>query len=1294
MKSTITIPGKSHSFFESVLYIFFLLLPSLVSSQETLMGLTSNGGVEGKGTAFTIQTNATDFKVVKLFTDWGKNPNGALIKGNDGNYYGMTFAGGTYNFGTIFNITPAGIVTVLHHFNGVTDGANPTGSLTLGVDGNFYGLTNIGGANQYGTIFKLTAAGVFSVIRSFSYGTDGANPNGQMVIALDGNFYGITRRGGSTGNGTIFKLTPAGVFTVIKTLSAIAAIDGAYCYGSLAAGIDGNLYGSTSGGGTNGNGTIFKVTPAGVYTVLRQINQLTDGYSNRNGLVQAADGFLYGTNYAGGKYGHGTIYKISAAGIFSVLRHLAYATDGSGPAVSLVIGTDGNFYGMNKSGGAFNNGTIFKITPAGIYTVLRSLKSATDGGFPFGSLLKGIDGNFYGMTSEGGTNFFGTAFKITPTGVFTLLTSFNGGITGNEPLESLVQDAEYGYLGTSAGGGVYNNGTIFRICGDNYKVVRSLNKPTDGGTPKGTLLLAKDGNFYGTTSDGGTSNSGTIFKLTPAGVYTVIHHLVGFSEGSFPQGSLVQGTDGNLYGTTRSGGTGGVGTVFKVTTAGILTVLRHISAVTDGGNPEGGLVQGTGDYFFGMTTGNGAIFKITSAGVFTILKKLSSLTDGNSPTGDLIRATDGNYYGTTSAGGTFAGGTIFKISEAGVFKVMKQLNPAVDGSLPKGSLVQATDGILYGLTSAGGTNKSGTIFKMTTAGVFSVMKHLNLKTEGGNASGSLIVQKKLLLIANPQTVVATEDVAKPIVLTGTGATPLIYTVVTPPRNGTVTAGTTANRVYTGASNYAGRDSFYFVVTFGCVTSLPAKVSLTVTPVNNDAPVLDSIKTKFVRVNTLLTFTAKATEYDSGQTKTFSLITPPAGATIDAKTGIFKWIPTAVGVVNIKVRVSDNGIPVLNDEEQVSVTIATNFAPVLKEIGNKNIKPGLLFTFTASATDIDIGQTKTFSLITPPAGATIDPLTGVFKWTPAAVGVVVLKVRVTDNGTPPLYDEESITISVATNFAPVLNTITAKIVKVGLPVTFTATATDIDAGQTKTYSLVTPPTGATIDPLTGVFKWTPATVGVVILKLRVTDNGVPVLYDEDLISVTVVSNFAPVLNLIGNKIVQVALPMTFTAISTDPDAGQTKTFSLLTPPAGATIDPKTGVFKWTPAAIGVFKLKVRVTDNGVPILYDEEEISITVKTTLRSITGYNEVQTAREQAISAPVVYPNPVSGRCIVELDGPVSVISAVLLDINGAAVMNWSARRLGNGKLELDLSRISRGQYVVVVNDNERRWVVKVIKL
>ncbi|CAN5611462.1 hypothetical protein BH10BAC2_BH10BAC2_05760 [soil metagenome] len=900
--------------------LFFLFLSQLTKAQDILTGLTSNGGTEGRGTAFSIKTNGTSFSIIKAFADWGKNPWGDLLNGGDSFYYGTSSVGGTNNSGSIFKATATGVVTVLRQLVYATDGANPYGELIKGSDGNFYGLTSSGGSTSHGTIFKITPAGVFTVIRHLS-SADGSGPRGHLVIGADGNFYGATYTGGANGYGTIFKMTPTGsTFTVLRSLSS--ATDGANCYGSLVKGSDNNFYGTTNGGGTFGQGTIFKITPAGVFTVLRHMNN-ADGVHSQSDLIQATDGNFYGMAYSGGANFGGTVFKITSGGTFTVLRNFSATTDGQGPYGSLLQGTDGNFYGMTSSGGANSGGTIFKITAAGALTVLHALQTTTDGSSPRGSLVTGTDGNYYGLTNIGGSNLSGTLFKITPAGVFTVLSQFNGATQGNAPYETLLKGKDSAYYGTTSSGGVYNYGTIFKICGGAVSILHSFNRTVDGGTPKGSLIQGTDNNFYGTASDGGTSGSGTIFKITQAGVFTVLKNLSSAVDGSIPQGSLLQATDGNFYGMNSSGGTGGVGTIFKITSAGVYTVLRHLVGATDGSNPQGNLVQGTDGNLYGMTYSNGRVFKITTAGVFTVLHTLVSATEGSYPSGSLVLGTTGLFYGTTSGGGTNNAGTIFKVTTTGTLTVMRQLTAATDGSVPKGNLIQAVDGNFYGTASTGGTYGVGTIFKITAAGTYTVLRHFNMATDGGNAYGSLIIAPVNNLVANPQSATTAEDVSKKITLTGSGGSPLTFTVALKPKHGKVT-GTGAIKTYKPNANYNGADSFTFTVSVNCFTSAPAKVKITVTPVA-DTPVLAPVGNKSVVKNTLLTFTATATDADAGQTRSFSLIGAPAGAAIGATTGVFTWTPAATGNFTFKVRVTDNGVPALFDEEQITVTVTASFA---------------------------------------------------------------------------------------------------------------------------------------------------------------------------------------------------------------------------------------------------------------------------------------------------------------------------------------------------------------------------------
>ncbi|HYK45002.1 MAG TPA: choice-of-anchor tandem repeat GloVer-containing protein, partial [Parafilimonas sp.] len=442
---------------------------------------------------------------------------------------------------------------------------------------------------------------------------------------------------------------------------------------------------------------------------------------------------------------------------------------------------------------------------------------------------------------------------------------------------------------------------------------------------KGSLLLASDSNFYGMTSAGGSNGSGTIFKITPAGNFTVLKNLQNTTDGSAPLGSLIQAKDGYLYGMTSAGGTYAGGTIFKISTTGTFTVLKHFSPNTDGGYPEGDLVEGSDGFLYGMNKTR--IFKISTAGAYTVLRTLNAGTDGSNPLGNLVVGTDGNFYGMASGGGKYNAGTIFKITPAGNFTTLTNLHPDTTGSVPKGSLVVGSDGNFYGMTSAGGSLKAGTIFKVTPAGNVTVLRNLSLTTDGGSAFGSLIVQKNLVLVANAQSMTTNEDTAKVITLTGSGASPLVYTIITPPKKGKLT-GTAPNITYKPNANFYGKDSFYFTVTYGCVSSAPAKVSIKINSIN-DAPVLAPIGDKSVVVNNNLSFTATATDVDKGSVLTYSLIGAPAGAGIGATSGVFSWTPTAQGSFTFTVRVTDNGVPSLYDEEKITVTVTQGFNAMIE-----------------------------------------------------------------------------------------------------------------------------------------------------------------------------------------------------------------------------------------------------------------------------------------------------------------------------------------------------------------------------
>ncbi len=243
--------------------------------------------------------------------------------------------------------------------------------------------------------------------------------------------------------------------------------------------------------------------------------------------------------------------------------------DGRSPEATLVQGSDGNFYGTTPLGGAHFKGTVFKIDAAGSLTTLHSFSgSPGDGAVPVAGLVQGTDGNFYGTTASGGELFQGTVFRITPAGALTVLHSFSGYPgQGAVPFAGLVQGSDGNFYGTTALGGAHFKGTVFKIdAAGSLTTLHSFSgSPGEGANPVAGLVQGSDGNFYGTTALGGTHFKGTVFNIDATGNLTTLHSFSGSpSEGALPFAGLVQGSDGNFYGTTVLGGAHGAGTVFTL----------------------------------------------------------------------------------------------------------------------------------------------------------------------------------------------------------------------------------------------------------------------------------------------------------------------------------------------------------------------------------------------------------------------------------------------------------------------------------------------------------------------------------------------------------------------------------------------------------------------------------------------------------------------------------------------------------------------------------------------------------
>ncbi len=871
----------------------------------------------------------------------GQSPLASLIQDRNGNFYGTTSGGGTGGFGTIFKTSPSGALTTLVNFADYSDVCT---NLVIGRDGNLYGTIQ-GSSNNSSTngkIFRMTPAGVLTILVNFT-GTSGAfhgrQPQSGLIEGSNGDFYGTTERGGASDMGTVFKIRTNGTAagTTFTTLVEFNGTNGSNKeepsaspkgQGNLMQAADGNFYGVTQLGGTFGKGTLFRMTPSGVLTTLVNFSGSGGmGAFPKGGLFQRADGSFYGTTFSGGASDNGTVYKITTDGtpggtVFTTLVPFSGnggANHGSSPMGRLVQGSDGNLYGTTYGislGLAFvNNGTVFKMTPAGSLTTIATF-DASHGRSPTAGLVVGGDGNFYGTAQRGGTLGFGTVFRVSPAGQLSTLVDFTGrGDSGNEPEGGLFQDTDGSFYGTTLLGGPADSGTVFKMSeGGDLATIGAFYGfsgagPTNGETPRSSLIKGNDGklygstsssifrlatdgapervttlnqgvvygdllqdaagNFYGTSFSGGALGRGSVFRSNPAGEMEVLVDFTGngaSSKGRFPLAGLTRASDGSFYGTTSAGGATNQGTVFRMTTNGTKAGTSLTTLLEFSGNPipaqtsqntapitinnnvpasplpseisvasfpgalagvrvslnglqhtytedirvllvspsgrkvllmsragsnssvsdvnltfddsatqslpvEFGIPLTTGTFrptssdntdlpapapagpyldSLGGFAGDSAVgtwrlyvsdrFPTEDAGAINLgwsLELIPVNRMGSSPRG-LVQGDDGNFYGTTAQGGTTGMGTVFKITPGGALTTLANFN-GTNGSIPTAGLLKDADGKFYGTTSNGGAFDAGTVFSITPAGAFTTILEFN-DTENGRPNGSPLIR--------------------------------------------------------------------------------------------------------------------------------------------------------------------------------------------------------------------------------------------------------------------------------------------------------------------------------------------------------------------------------------------------------------------------------------------------------------------------------------------------------------------------------------------------------------------------
>jgi uncharacterized repeat protein (TIGR03803 family) len=456
-------------------------------------------------------------------------------------------------------------------------------------------------------------------------------------------------------------------------------------------------------------------------------------------LVLLADGTLIGVTEGSGRFGQGTVFALTPdgmGGFSSVVLHDFAGFDGLGPGAGVTVGADGYLYGTTVFGGLVpgSTGTAFRMTSSGHFTMIHSF-NYSEGDVPFANLIEAPVGTFWGTASDGGTLGHGAVFRIDATGDSTTVHSFTFD-DGASPHCRLVLASDGNFYGTTQQGGANGYGTIFQMTAAGALTTLHDFTASEGGFAS-SLTEGSPGLLYGVTPYGGASNQGIVFTVDFSGTVTVIHEFDG-ADGWQPQSRLVPASAGGFFGTTSLGGPDGAGTVFHVTEAGAITT-RHTFSYTSGGtNPDVEILEAPGGTLYGGTTGGGSlgggtVFRIDLDDTFTILWEFAGNEPLN-PYGGLLRASDGNLYGTTSFASQTSGGAVFRLDADDQIVVLHYLSQEEGASL-SGTLLEGPDGDLYGTAGTSGPAGLGTLFKISTAGDFTLLHTFSLLDSGQPTNG-------------------------------------------------------------------------------------------------------------------------------------------------------------------------------------------------------------------------------------------------------------------------------------------------------------------------------------------------------------------------------------------------------------------------------------------------------------------------------------------------------------------------------------------------------------------------------
>lgn len=778
--------------------VFVLSSITTHAQSPTFWGMTVEGGTSNAGTIFKMAPDGTGHAVQHSFVieNPGSRPGfgSQLLQLANGKMYGVTEYGGPNQNGVLYEYNPAtNTYTKLHDFTQAT-GQRPAGGLALAPNGKLYGLAQAGGTANLGVLFEFDLTTNTYTKKVDFTGTNGSLPFAcTLYLHTNSKFYGVTNQGGTSGVGVLFEYDPA-TNTYTKKIDFTGTANGSYPYTTLMITSTGRVFGATSQGGANNNGTLYEYNPSSNTLTKRRDFTTADGRFPLATLVEANNGRLYGLAGSGGANSQGTLFEFNLSTNTFTKKIDFNGTNGETPYPGFVKVANGKLYGMTNGGGISSVGVIFEYDVT-TNTLTKKLDfvydavtgKALNGMVPTSNFTLASNGLLYSTTSQGGATGEGVIFEYnSSTNAFTKKIDFNARPNGGFPLGGLVRASNGKFYGMTQIGGANDEGVLFEFDPTGNVFTKQYDfSATSGNYPNGSLAAAPNGKLYGMAANEGSLGYGTLFEFDPA--TNTFTKKIDFdnTNGRDPQGSPFLASNNKFYGMTNNGGANGDGVIFEYDPATNTLTKKIDFEFNTGSEPYGDLIQATNGKLYGMTreggdNGNasGTLFEYDIATNTMTPRVNFSALNGEDPEGNLVQAPNGKLYGMTTYGGASGDGVLFEFDPAtNTYTKKLDFGGTAFGSEPSGSLAVSPNGKLYGGTNYGGANGRGVLFEYDPA-----TSTFTKKLDFNGTNGAHILYQRLLFVKGEQTITFNSLPSKtmgdaPFALTATSSVslPVTYT---------------------------------------------------------------------------------------------------------------------------------------------------------------------------------------------------------------------------------------------------------------------------------------------------------------------------------------------------------------------------------------------------------------------------------------------------------------------------------------------------------------------------------------